>query len=374
MAHIVHIITGLNEGGAETVLFRLCLNDCSNRHSVISLTGYGKYGNDLIEKGVSVFCLNMEKKISSVFALLRLYSYLRFLKPDVVQTWMYHADLFGGVVARLVGVKSLYWGVRNSNLVRGKSNFFTILIVKICSMLSHWIPKKIICCAESARKLHQDFGYKKEKMLVINNGYDLDLFSPSDKFKDFLRERFSIPSSTVILGTVARFDPQKDHENLLKALALVKKNGLDFKFIFVGTGMVVENNLLMKWVVDNNVSENILFFGPCKEVEKVMNGIDIHVLPSLYGEAFPNVVAEAMACGTPCVVTDVGDAASIVGDTGWVVPPGQPDLLSKAIISAINSVSDFNGWEHRKFAAYQRVFFNYSISGMVEKYNIAWRG
>ena len=140
--NIVHIITGLSDGGAEAVLYRLCTNDSNAKHTVISLMGMGKYGSLLEQAGIEVYCLNMPAGRVTISGLRRLYSLLKQLKPDAVQTWMYHADLIGGVAARMAGIKNVYWNIRHTTLEKGKSKKSTIYIAKICAFLSRWVPKK----------------------------------------------------------------------------------------------------------------------------------------------------------------------------------------------------------------------------------------
>src|SRR5574337_1243040 len=175
---VMHIITGLNDGGAEAVLFRLCTSDKACSHEVVSMMDAGKYGPLLEQAGVTVTCLNMPQGRLTLSGLARLWSVLRKTRPDVVQTWMYHADLVGGVVARLARVAPVFWGIRHSTLEAGKSRRTTIAIARLNAWLSPWIPAGIVCCAERARDVHQALGFAQEKMTVIPNGYDLGRFRP----------------------------------------------------------------------------------------------------------------------------------------------------------------------------------------------------
>ena len=168
---VCHIITGLNNGGAEGVLFRLCAFDASNTHIVISLMDEGKYGPLLRDAGITVYSLNMRAGKVSLGGLIKLYKLLRLLRPDVVQTWMYHADLIGGLVAKVAGVKSVFWNVRHSTLEPGKSKRSTILVAKTSAYLSSWVPNRIVYCAHSAQAVHEAIGYKVGKAVVIANGY-----------------------------------------------------------------------------------------------------------------------------------------------------------------------------------------------------------
>ncbi|MDO3377829.1 glycosyltransferase family 4 protein [Geoalkalibacter halelectricus] len=370
--NITHIITGLNDGGAEGVLFRLCTHDKENRHVVISLMDEGKYGPRLRTEGVDIHCLNMPRGRVTLTGITKLYRLLRRIRPDVVQTWMYHADLLGGVVARLAGIKAICWGIRHSNLEPGKSASSTIIIARLCAILSRWIPRAIVSCSAQAAGVHQRLGYVKEKFTVIANGYNLEEFSPTPQDGKRLRTEWEVNDDTPLLGMVARFDPQKDHLNLLQALARLKETGQVFRCVLVGTGMEHDNRELQHWIAQAGVENHIMLLGRRNDIPAVMAAIDVHVLSSSFGEAFPNVLAEAMACATPCVATDVGDAALIVGDTGWVVPPSNPDALFQSVSHAIAEMKDAEKWAQRKANCRLQVVDNFSIEKMIESFHAAW--
>lgn len=370
-ARICHIITGLNDGGAEAVLYRLCQHDLANRHHVVSLSDAGKYGPLLETLGVSVTTLNMSPNRPSPLTLIRLVRLLRQEKPNVVQTWMYHGDLVGGVAARLAGIRSIVWGIRQSNLTPKKSKKTTIWIAKLLAKLSWWLPSKILVCARRAAEVHEALGYDRRKMRFIPNGYDLADFQPGLDVRNELKSSLLRGRSIPLIGTVGRFDPQKDHLNLLDSLAVLRNRGTDFLCVLVGTGMDSSNTQIVEWIAQRGLQDQVLLLGRRTDIPKVMSALDMHILPSSYGEAFPNVVAEAMACATPCVVTDVGDAAYIVGDTGWIVPPNDANALADAIIAGIKDMnSDFR--QERCRLARHRIEKNFSIEGMVEAYNELW--
>jgi len=368
---IVHIITGLNNGGAEAVLYRLCTNDNENQHAVISLMGLGKYGPLLTDKGIDVYTLDMPQGKVTFSGLLKLYRLIKEQKPDVVQTWMYHADFIGGVIARLAGIKNVFWNIRHSTLEEGLSSKSTIYIAKLCAVLSNFVPKAIICCANNAVKVHADLGYNKKKMNVIGNGYELDSLTINQTQGDAVKYELGLAGVPCVLGMVGRYDPQKDHLNLLESLNLLRNSEIDFKCLLVGKDLNDNNTVLMGQINQLNLSDNILLLDQRSDIPSVMNALDVHVLSS-NSEAFPNVLAEAMACGTPCVTTDVGDAALIVGNTGWVVKPRSPVLLAKAIEEACHESVNPEAWYARKLAAREKVVKNHSIENMISKYHRVW--
>lgn len=372
MTKILHIITGLDDGGAEGVLFRLVKADEHNQHCVVSLLDEGKYGPLLEALDVKVICLRMAKGRLSLNVFLKLWRICNEHKPDIVQTWMYHADLIGGVVARLAGVSRVYWNIRHSELVPGKSSRSTILVARVCAWLSHIVPRKIICCAERAVQVHVDAGYARSKFFVIGNGYDLNRFVPDEQAAGRIKNELKL-YDVPVLGMVGRFNAQKDHRNLLNALSLLKARGVAFVCLLVGTGLKNDNEKICDWINRDGLTENVLLLGPRIDIDGVMNALDLKILSSSFGEAFPNVLAEAMACGTPCVTTDVGDAALIVGATGWVVRPQDPGQLADAIQYALNEMgNDPFAWEIRKQACRHRILENYSVQRMVALYHQAW--
>lgn len=369
---IVHIITGLNDGGAEAVLYRLCLHDTAHKHCVISLMSGGKYGPLLQQAGVEVYCLGMPQGRVTMLGLWRLWVLLRALKPHVVQTWMYHADLIGGVVAKLAGVSVVCWSIRHSNLTPGTVKESTILIAKICARLSAIIPTHIISCSAQAALVHQQLGYCANKFSVIANGYDLKKFNPDSEARVVLRQELGLSDNIVLLGMGARFDPQKDHANLIAALSGLKKENANFCCVLVGTGMDVTNSVLLELLHRFGVMDNVRLLGRRNDIPFIMSALDVHVLSSL-GEAFPNVLAEAMACGTPCVTTDVGDAALIVGETGWVVPAQNAKALAFALLESLTALADTPGWTIKKQQVRNRIVENFGLEKMVNGYQKLWQ-
>lgn len=372
---IMQIITGLNNGGAEAVLLRLVANHLQeeNQHHVVSLMDRGIYADRLEQAGVTVHTLNFPRGKVTAAGLVQLFRLVRQIRPDVVQTWMYHSDLIGGVVARLAGVRAIAWGIRHANLDLAHNSRSTLAIVRLCALLSGWVPRKIVSCSAQATRVHQAVGYRVDKFIHIPNGYNLQHLQPDAASRSAVRAELGIADTAFVLGMVARFDVQKDHRNLVQALGLLKRRGVPFTCLLVGVGMDEANAELRSWLDATGVAGSVKLLGPRTDVPAVMNALDVHVLSSL-GEAFPNVLAEAMACGTPCVTTDVGDAAVIVAGHGWVVPPQDSDALAEGLIQAHGSFSA-NGaaWQARQAGCRAHIMANFELELMCERYRQAWQ-
>jgi glycosyltransferase involved in cell wall biosynthesis len=330
---VAHVITGLDIGGAEISLLKLVSNLPKDRfrNEVVSLTDAGPVGKRLQDIGVKVSALGMHRGSISPIAVWKLaYMLRKVLRPNIVQTWMYHADLIGGVAAKLAGRYPVIWNIRQSNLDPVHSKRTTVWTTKACARLSHYLPERIVCCAESARRIHVDLGYAGEPMVVIPNGIELDIFKPDSHARATMRAELGIEERSILIGLVARFDPQKDHETFVRAAGMLHKEFPDVRFLLCGPGVTRENERLMRWLQSNGIAAHCLLLGERSDMSRLMTALDIATSSSAYGEGFPNAVGEAMACGVPCVVTDVGDSSLMVGDLDCVVPPGQPERLAAA--------------------------------------------
>ena len=230
---------------------------------------------------------------------------------------MYHADLIGGMAAKLAGGIPVTWGIRHCNLSREDNRWLTLQTVKACARMSGWLPVKIICNSEASRKAHVAVGYANEKMLVIHNGSDLATFKPDPAAREVIRKELEIPKDAPLIGLVGRFDPQKDHRTFVQAAALLLRERPDVHFLLCGDDVTWDNRQLARWIREAGISDRCHLLGHRDDVPRIMAALDIAASSSV-GESFANVIVEAMSCGVPCVVTDVGDSALIVdGRAGW---------------------------------------------------------
>jgi glycosyltransferase involved in cell wall biosynthesis len=365
---VTHIIAGLQADGAETVLHTITSRMDANRfqNEVISLTDLGPMAERLTATGVPVRALGMKPGVPNPYQVLRLAKWLRASRPQVVQTWMYHADLIGGVAAHLAEKLPVVWGIHHTNLDSDQNKRMTIWTARVCARLSHRIPSRIVCCSEASRQAHAQFGYAKQKMEVIPNGFDLQKFHPDMEARNSLRQELGISNDAPLIGVAARFHIQKGHRNFIDAAARLHTLMPDVQFVLCGQGVDTGNAELMGWIKKVDGLETVVhLLGGRKDMPRFFAALDVATSASL-SEAFPMAVGEAMACGIPCVVTNVGDSAVIVGDTGKVVPASDPQSLADAWQQVLASAPAVRQQLGR--AARDRVEQEFGISRIVERY------
>lgn len=329
---ILFLTTGLYAGGAEVMLLRLLSRLDRQRFvpSVISLIQLGPVGEKIAQLGIPVRSLGMKPGKPTVVSIWRLVRWLRRERPHVMQTWMYHANLLGGVAARLAGHIPTSWGIHHSDPLAQGYGPFTALTVKLCARWSSWMPKRIVCVSEASREAHVAFGYAGDKMMVIPNGVDLTASKPDPAARCLTRQTLSIPGEAPVIGLVGRFHPQKDHHNFVRAAKHIVSKRPSVHFVLCGEGVTWENEELIAWIDQAGIRENCRLLGRRDDIPQLMASFDLATLSSCFGESFPMVIIEAMSCGVPCVVTDVGDSGHIVGPTGLVVPPRDAEALAQA--------------------------------------------
>lgn len=343
MIRVGHIITNTGTGGAESMLAKLVrgMNTEHFQNDILSLLPVDNVGRDLRSDGFSVESSNMRPGQPSPAAFTRLVKWIRVRRPLIVQTWMYHSDLLGGVAGRYFAKAPVIWNIRQSNLDSSVNTSSTLRAAGVCSRLSRRVPSAIVCGSEAARRTHSEFGYFTGNMEVIPNGFDTDFFRRDPEAKHKVRSELHIPHEALIVGLAARFDLQKDHNNFIQAARILidrisrYSSGSAAKQVyFVLCGKNIEwTNPKLREIIgegpEGSFGSRLRLLGRRHDLAYLYSAFDISGISSI-GEGFPNVVGEAMSCGTPCVVTDVGDSAQLVGDTGVVVPPAAPEQLASA--------------------------------------------
>lgn len=359
MIKIAHIITGLGAGGAENMLYKLVKYSDKNTyyHEVISLMDEGEIGEYIKAEEIKVHSLNINKK-NIIKILLDAKNICKNF--DIVNTWLYHADTFGFIVAKILLNKKLIWNIRHSNLDKKANKSRTLRLVKLNSLLS----KKIDCITFNsyrALEAHKEIGYYNNNSIVIPNGFELDKFKFSYENRRRIRKELLIKNEERVLVTVGRWDIQKDYFTLLKALNELKKNDIRFRIMMVGTNLDQYNPELNELINNYNLRENILLLGRRVDIPDLLSAADIYISSSL-GESFSNAIGEAMACELPCIVTDVGDSRMIVGETGVVVEPKDYLGMAHQIINYMKSPND-----GRNANARIRIIDSYEIQAVVKK-------
>lgn len=328
MTAVVHVITGLQVGGAELALWRLLRATDPDRvsASVISLTRGGDIAPRIRKLGVPVHDIGLTSARDLPVAVTRLRRVLTGTAPDVVQTWMHHADLIGGLAAWSSGVPAV-WGLRMGALSAERAS--TRAVAALNARLSRRLPAAVVACASSVADEYVARGYPSRLMCVIPNGYGAPLTDPAAG--SALRARLGIPEEAVVVGRVGRWHAMKDYPSLLAAAEGVLTRRPDVHLVLVGEGVEPGNAELQQLVSRLPGSRQVHLLGAVQDMAAVYSSLDVLCSSSSSGEGFPNVIAEAMLAAVPVVSTDVGESATIVGDTGRVVPPARPDVLGRAL-------------------------------------------
>lgn len=375
MITIAHVITGLRQNGAETMLLKLLQQTDRTQFSVrvfTLLAPPGPLAEPIQAMGIPVDALGISRGVPNPMGVWRLASALRDMRPDVVQTWMYHADLVGGLAAKLASIRlPVLWNIRQSTFDPNHTRRRTVGVARLCATLSGHLPHGIICCSEAARRVHVALGYDEAKIQVIPNGFDPVAFRPDADARIALRAELGLPADVPLVGIVARVEPQKDHRTFVAAAARLHARLPNVHFVICGNGADPSNAELMAWIDGAGLSSMCHLLGQRNDVPRITAALDLATLSSAYGEGFPNVLGEAMACEIPCVATDVGDSAHVVDDTGRIVPPRDPDALASAwgdLLTAGDAERKALGQRARR-----RILDNFSISRVTRAYEAVYR-
>ncbi|WP_294327947.1 glycosyltransferase [uncultured Sphingomonas sp.] len=367
---ILHIITGLRTGGAEMMLHRLATAPTpGTTHEVISLRGWGTVGARLQEAGVPVTSVDMFGA-STPLAFLRLIAAIRRSKPDLVQTWLYHADVMGGLAARLAGAKRIVWGIRTADirvgigLSRGAG-----LMLRAAARMSRTLPERIVYVAEAARIAHEACGYDPAKSLVIHNGFRLPDPEDCARGRASVRREIGVSPDALLIGTAGTFNAQKNQVGFVHACAPSLAKRADLHVLLIGRGNDAASPELVDAVRATGHADRIHLLGERRDVSDCLAALDIFCLASR-GEGFPNVVGEAMAVGTSAVVTDVGDAALLVADTGTVVPVDDPVALAAALAGQVDLPRAILA--ERGQAARDRIARDFTMDQVKDRYHMLY--
>jgi glycosyltransferase involved in cell wall biosynthesis len=357
---LLFITTGLGTGGAERMLVKLLsmINCPQLECSVVSLLDSGTQGARLRDLGVPVHELHVNSLRGLISAVWRLQNIVHNLKPDIIQGWMYHGNLAACYAWLGTRTRSrLFWGVRHSFMGMKCERPMTRLVIRVGAILSRF-PTYVIFNSQLSRNQHEALGFCSGRNVVIPNGFLVWHFRPNTEARAEMRRALGISPEAPVVGMVARDHPMKDHATFLNAAALVLKQCPSAVFVLAGPGIDRSNFRLVFMIKQLGIGESVRLVGEVTDTEFLYPAFDVLGLSS-WAEAFPNVLGEAMACGIPCVATDVGDARQIIGDTGYVVSPSCPaELATKLLVILSVEKTDYAILSKR---ARQRIREHYSL-------------
>jgi glycosyltransferase involved in cell wall biosynthesis len=362
---VCHLITDLDVGGAEVMLARLVerLERGPVHNMVIALRSEGQVAARIERAGVAVYAVGIGAGMSTVPALSRLVRLIRQFRPDVLQTWLYHADLAGLVAGTLARVPNIVWNIRCAELDPRDHPRSLPALLRVLSFASGR-PSAIICNSMAGRRAHEALGYHPRQWCIIPNGFDTDAFHPCATARAELRRELAVPDTIELVGLLARVHPMKDHATFLNAAKIVGAAKASVHFVVAGRDVPAapQINSLID-VLD--LRRRVHLLPERSDAPRFLAALDVAVSSS-YSEALPNVVGEAMACGIPCAVTDVGDSAQLVGDAGVMVPPRDPPALAAGILRILDLGSTAYAALGR--AARERIVSTFSLDAAAAKY------
>lgn len=335
---VLHIITGLGVGGAENMLDRLLtqLDPRQVSSHVIALKEGGPMADSIAARGIPVEVMGLDNFLPRMLMPLRLARRIRRIAPDVIQTWLYHADLIGGIAARIArpfgGAVPVAWGVRQSVVNPDLLKPATWRVIRSAAIASHFIPHTIVVNATASIASHAALGYDTGKFLLIPNGFDSERFRPDSDARARLRKQLGIAPETILVGLAGRYDPHKDYPGFLDAVRVISLQRPDIAFVACGEGVDRSSPNMARLLAGYGALPQLHLLGRQTDMPQFWAALDIAVSASV-GEGFSNSIGEAMSCALPCVVTNVGDSASVIASNGCVIPPGNAEALSQAILT-----------------------------------------
>ena len=356
----------METGGAEGALVRLVTNDLINEHLIISLKPKCAYEQVLNKANVKYHLLKFENLQTFRKNILALIDIINENEPDIVQSWMYHSNLIASLALCFTDAKvQSVWNIRHSTLSLKNDKKQLISLVLLGSILSRIFPSKIIFCANSAALAHFKIGYSKKKSSVIGNGY------PEYKGQQINLMEIEARPKKLELGYFARYHPQKNHKKLFAAVAILR-NQINIQLTLAGRGCDIYNMELAKALKQFNLTDLVNLKGELKEPRDLMKKCDYTMLVSDYGEGFPNIIGESLSVGTPCIVTDIGDAKDILKQCGEIVEINSLDDLVLKIQYAWEKRQKIKNYRNLRSLALKTYCENLSIENMVNEYCNAW--
>jgi glycosyltransferase involved in cell wall biosynthesis len=328
---VLHLINDLSVGGAEMMLYRLLSQTRRDRFDsvVLSLMDQGSLRQRIEDLGIPVYTARMKAGMATPASIWRLLRLVRKIKPDLIQGWLYHGSLAAQFVGMFASGKApVIWGIHSTYSLPLEKKL-TAAMVKLCAPLSR-LSSSIVFVSRTSQSQHKAKGYSSENSCVIPNGIDTTLFAPSNEARFSVRAELGLSTDALLVGVIGRHHPMKDQANFLRAAGQISKRYGEAHFLLAGRGVDADNRTLLKLIEELKLDDHVHLLGERTDIARLVAALDIFCLSSCYGESFPIIVGEAMSCGVPCVVTDVGDSAWMVSDTGRFVPPRDTGALAAA--------------------------------------------
>jgi glycosyltransferase involved in cell wall biosynthesis len=328
---ILFLSRSLESGGAERQLAVLASGLSRIGWKVVIASFYYEENVDskLERDGVSIRYLYKKGRWDVVGFAFRLIKLIREEAPDIIHGYLPVPNIIAVLLRPLLPAHKLVWGIRASNMEMDQYDWLTRWSYRLERNLSGF-PDMIIANSQAGMEVMREKGFSIDKALMIPNGIDTQRFHPDSAGRVAMREQFGIAAGDKLIGLVARLDPMKDHLTFMRAAAYLINQRENMRFICVGDGPDSYRQKLMAVSMDLGIADRLVWADTVEDMAAMYNAFDVATLSSAYGEGFPNVIGEAMACGVPCVVTNVGDSAYIIGDTGIVVPTRNPEALALA--------------------------------------------
>lgn len=369
---VTHVIAGLPVGGTEMALYKLlsAMDRDQFDSEVVSLTDEEPLGGRIRLLGIPVTTLDLALGRPDPRLVLRLATHLRRSHPDIIQTWMYHADLTCTLAALFAGSPPVVWGIHHATDDLRDLKPTTRLVMRINALLSPSFPAAVVYCAVSSLQAHDRYGYRSKRKVVIPPGVDLETFHPDAQVRHEVRRELGIDEKTLLIGLCARFHPDKDHYNFVRAAAILHEQMAEVEFLLWGEAVDAHNSMLAEWIGQDSLRLKIHLLGQRDDSPRLTSALDVATLSSA-SEAFPSVVGEAMACEVPCAVTDVGDTANIIGETGRLVPRRNPQALAEAWRDLLTMPTQERAALGKK--AHQRVIALFDLKQTAESYANLYR-
>jgi glycosyltransferase involved in cell wall biosynthesis len=332
------VIRDLDIGGAQRQVINLANKLAARGHEVAILPFYprGRLSHGVANHRVRIFDGAKRGRWDLWSPFIDLRRALSAFKPDCVYSFLSLASIFVGVHRLLEPHPRWLFGYRHSEMDIAKYAWQDGVMYRFEAWLSR-NADCIIANSNAGALNAKRWGFRAERIRVVPNGIETDYFHPSPALRETTRQKWGMAAGTMLIGLVGRIDPMKDHMNFINAARALKKTHPHVRFACIGDGSREALEKLKDAAIHLDVGDTVLWLGAQSDMAGVYNALDVLCLPSAFGEGFPNVVGEAMACGVSCVVSDVGDSALVVGGLGQVVPPGDSTALAAALAAALDA-------------------------------------